>query len=36
MCKVLEKQSDKVAKVSYKKSTSEKDGRWIFIGWAAD
>lgn len=36
----MEKQLDKgtttVAKITYKKSTSEKDGQWIFFGWAAE
>lgn len=36
MVKVLEKCSDQVAKVTYKKSSSEKDGRWVLFGWAAD
>jgi hypothetical protein len=36
MVKVLEKCSDQVAKISYKKSTSEKDGRWLLFGWAAE
>lgn len=36
MVKVLEKCSDQVAKVTYKKSTSEKEGRWILFGWAAE
>ena len=25
-----------VAKVTYKKSSTEKDGRWIFFGWASE
>jgi len=24
-----------VAKVTYKKSSDEKDGKWLFFGWAA-
>lgn len=36
MEKVLEKGTTTVAKISYKKSTSEKDGRWVFFGWAAE
>jgi hypothetical protein len=36
MVKVLDKCSDQVAKISYKKSTSEKDGRWLLFGWAAE
>ena len=33
--KVLEKGNIKVAKVTYKKSSTERDGRWIFFGWAS-
>ena len=33
--KVLEKGNTKVAKVTYKKSSTERDGRWIFFGWAS-
>ena len=36
MVKQLEKCSDQVAKISYKKSTSEKEGRWVLFGWAAE
>jgi len=36
MEKILEKGSNLVAKVSYKKSTEERDGKWIFFGWAAE
>jgi hypothetical protein len=36
MVKQLEKCSDQVAKITYKKSTSEKEGRWILFGWAAE
>jgi hypothetical protein len=36
MVKVLDKCSDQVAKISYKKSTSEKEGRWVLFGWAAE
>jgi hypothetical protein len=25
-----------VAKITYKKSSTERDGRWIFFGWAAE
>ena len=33
----LEKDSHAlVAKVTYKKSSNEKDGRWIFFGWASE
>jgi hypothetical protein len=35
MEKKLEKGSNQVAKISYKKSTTEKDGEWIFFGYAA-
>jgi hypothetical protein len=34
--KKLEKGSNQVAKISYKKSTTEKDGEWIFFGYAAE
>lgn len=36
MEKVLHKCDDKVAKISYKKSTSEREGRWVLFGWAAE
>jgi hypothetical protein len=36
MEKVLEKGTTTVAKISYKKSTSEKEGKWAFFGWAAE
>lgn len=36
MEKTLDKGSSVVAKINYKKSTSEKDGKWIFFGWAAE
>lgn len=36
MEKQLDKGTDTVAKITYKKSTSEKEGRWIFFGWAAE
>jgi hypothetical protein len=36
MEKKLEKGSNQVAKISYKKSTTEKDGEWIFFGYAAE
>jgi hypothetical protein len=35
MSKVLEKGNTLTAKINYKKSTSEKPGRWIFYGWAS-
>jgi hypothetical protein len=35
MEKTLEKGKTEVAKITYKKSTNEKDGRWIFYGWAS-
>lgn len=35
MNKILEKGDTKVARVTYKKSTTEKDGKWVFFGWAA-
>ena len=36
MEKVLEKGSTTVARVVYKRSVNEKDGRWVFFGWAAE
>jgi hypothetical protein len=36
MEKVLSAGSRTVAKVTYKRATAEKDGRWIFFGWAAE
>lgn len=36
MKKVLEKGSTLTAKISYKKSTTERDGEYIFYGWAND
>lgn len=36
MEKVLEKGSKKVAKITYKKATNERDGEWIFFGYAAE
>ena len=36
MQKVLEKGTATVAKVSYKRSDKEKDGKWVFFGWAAE
>ena len=35
MEKVLEKGKTEVARINYKKATNEKDGRWIFYGWAS-
>jgi hypothetical protein len=36
MEKVLEKKDTAlVAKITYKKSSNEKDGKWIFFGWAS-
>lgn len=35
MEKVLEKGSIKVAKVTYKRSTNESDGEYVFYGWAS-
>jgi hypothetical protein len=34
--KSLEKGDRTVAKITYKKSTSEKPGKWVFFGWAAE
>lgn len=36
MKKELESGTSNVAKVIYKKSTSEKKGRYVFFGWAAE
>ena len=36
VAKVLEKGSTKVAEVEYKKSTTEKGGKFVFFGWAAE
>jgi hypothetical protein len=36
MKKVLEKGSNVTARISYKKSTTEKDGEYLFYGWAND
>jgi hypothetical protein len=36
MVKVLEKGSTKVAEIEYKKSTTEKQGKFVFFGWAAE
>jgi len=36
MKKYLEKGSNTVAKITYKKATNERDGEWIFFGYAAE
>lgn len=36
MRKVIEKGDPLVAKITYKKSTTERDGEWIFFGYAAE
>lgn len=36
MKKYLEKGDNLVAKITYKKSTTERDGEWIFFGYAAE
>jgi hypothetical protein len=36
MEKTLDKGSKKVAKITYKKSTTERLGKWMFFGWAAE
>lgn len=36
MTKVLDKGSTKVAKITYKASSEEKDGQWLFFGYAAE
>jgi len=35
MQKVLEKGNTVTAKITYKKSSNEKEGKWIFYGWAS-
>ena len=35
MEKTLEKGDAQVAKITYKKSSKEREGRWIFFGWAS-
>jgi hypothetical protein len=35
MEKLMEKGSDVVARVSYKRSSDERDGKWVFFGWAS-
>jgi hypothetical protein len=36
MTKTLEKGKTEVAKITYKKSTTERDGQWVFFGYAAE
>ena len=36
MEKVLDKSNKTVAKITYKKSPTERDGEWIFFGYAAE
>lgn len=36
MEKTLEKGNRTVARITYKKSSTEKPGRWVFFGWAAE
>jgi hypothetical protein len=36
MEKVLDKGSNRVAKITYKKATNERDGEWVFFGYAAE
>jgi len=36
LVKYLEKGNAQVAKVTYKRSDKERDGQWIFFGWAAE
>jgi hypothetical protein len=33
--KFIEKGDNTVAKITYKKSSTEKEGRWVFFGWAS-
>jgi hypothetical protein len=36
MRKVLIKSDPTVARITYKKSTTERNGEWIFFGYAAE
>jgi len=36
MEKILDKANKTVAKITYKKSTTERDGEWVFFGYAAE
>lgn len=36
MEKVLDKANKTVAKITYKKATNERDGEWVFFGYAAE
>ncbi len=36
MEKVIEKGTATVAKITYKRSDKERDGKWVFFGWAAE
>lgn len=36
MEKVLDKVNPRVAKITYKRATNERDGEWIFFGYAAE
>jgi hypothetical protein len=36
MKKELDKGSPTVAMIKYKKSPTEKPGKWMFFGWAAE
>jgi len=36
MEKTLDKGSKKVAKITYKKAPTERPGKWMFFGWAAE
>jgi hypothetical protein len=36
MRKVLNKSNPVVAKITYKKATNERDGEWVFFGYAAE
>jgi len=36
MEKTLEKVTPIVARITYKKATTERDGEWVFFGWAAE
>jgi hypothetical protein len=36
MEKRIDKANAQVAKITYKRSDKEKDGKWVFFGWAAE
>ena len=36
MEKILDRANKTVAKITYKKATNERDGEWVFFGYAAE